>query len=166
MLSIGFNALRLADDFRRTGQNARANEILHFIIDKYPEFFQAYMSLSDFYRKDGDTAKADSVMASMESTLAVLYRHNPSSLFYMQDLGLAKYYRGDTDGGLALLWQSFNANPNSSHAYRKLMQVLFETRRTSDILRASQMHAEYKMNRGDPLVQQILGQSDLLRQEP
>jgi hypothetical protein len=46
------------------------------------------------------------------------------------------------------------------------MQVLFETRRTSDILRATQMHAEYKMNRGDPLVQQILGQSDLLRQEP
>lgn len=166
MLTLGFNALRLADDFRRSGQNARANEILHFIIEKYPEFFQAYMSLSDFYRKDGDTAKADSIMADMESTLADLHRHNPSSLFYMQDLGLAKYYRGDTDGGLALLWQSFNANPNSSYAYRKLIQVLFDTRRTSDILRATQMHAEYKMNRNDPLVQQIMGQSELLRQQP
>ena len=46
MLSIGFNALRIADDFRRSGQIQKAYDILHFTLEKYPEFFQGYMSLS------------------------------------------------------------------------------------------------------------------------
>ena len=159
MLTLGFNALRIYDEFQRTGQKERGLEMLHFIVDKYPEFFQAYVTLSQEYKKDGDTAKADSVLAGMERTLADLHRRNPSSLFYIQDLGLAKYYRGDVEGGLALLWEAFDANPNSAYAYRKLMQVLFDTKRSSEIIKATQMYAAYKINLSDPLVRSVLDMS-------
>jgi len=158
-MSLGFNALRIADEFQRTGRQPEAEKFLQFIIDKYPEFFQTYVTLSQMYKKDGDTAKADTVLAEMENTLADLHRRNPSNPFYTQDLGLAKYYRGNTDEALKLLWASFDANPNSGYGYRKLMQVLLDTRRTADMYRATEMYAHYKINRSDPLVQQILRES-------
>ncbi len=159
MMSIGFNALRISDEFQRTGRQQEAEQFLEFTLGKYPEFFQTYITLSQMYKRDGDSAKADSVMARMENTLADLHRRNPSSLFYTQDLGLAKYYRGNIDEALRLLWESFDANPNSGYAYRKLMQVLLDTRRSADMVRATQMFANYKINRNDPLVQQILKES-------
>jgi tetratricopeptide (TPR) repeat protein len=166
MQGLGFNSLRIFDEFVRTGQKEKAIDILQFTIEKYPEFFQTYITLAQFYRREGDSARADQVLLNMENTLADLHRRNPWNLFYIQDLGLAKYYRGDVEGGLKLLWQSFEANPNSGYAYRKLMQVLFDKQRTAEIIKATQMFANYKINRSDPLVQQVLRESEYLKESP
>ena len=166
MMSLGFNALRIADEFQRTGRQEEAKQFMLFTVDKYPEFFQSYITLSQMYKRDGDTAKADAILAQMENTLADLHRRNPSSLFYTQDLGLAKYYRGNTEDALKLLWESFEANPNNGYAYRKLMQVLFDTKRSTEIYKATQMFANYKINRSDPLVQQILRESGNMKESP
>ncbi|SYZ74649.1 conserved membrane hypothetical protein [Candidatus Zixiibacteriota bacterium] len=160
MLAFGFNALRVADELQRTDQAEKARDFLRFIIDKYPEFFQSYSTLAQMYKKAGDTAAADDVLKEMVKNLSELHRVNPSNLFYTQDLGLAKYYTGDVEGGLALLWEAFDADPNSGYAYRKLVQVLYETKRTSEIMKATQMFADYKINRKDPLVQQLLGPTE------
>jgi len=157
MLTLGFNALRLADEFRRSNQMDKAYDILHFIIKKYPEFLQAYQSLGEFYKREGDTAKADSLLAEAEKVISDLYRRNPKSQFYLSDLGIIKYYRGDIQTGLDLLWKAFNLNRNSSYGYHKLAQILYEARRMNDLISATRMHAEYGYNRSDPLVQQILG---------
>jgi hypothetical protein len=157
MLSLGFNALRIADEFRRTGQTERAKEMLRFSIDKFPEFLQSYSTLSDIYKQEGDTGSADSVMAEAEKMIGIFSEKNPSNTFYLSDLGLVKYYRGKIEDGLDILWRAFRMNPNNGYAYRKLFQVLYETRRTTELIKATQMHAEYKVNLTDPLVQQVLG---------
>lgn len=159
MLTFGYNTLRIAEEFRRTGQPERAKEILRFTISKYPEFMQTYLDLAQMYRRAGDSLTADSITTSMEQTLETLHKKNPGSLFYTQDLGLAKYYRGAVDSGLALLWEAFYADPGSSYSYHKLIPVLYELRRSSDIIRATELFADYKVNRTDPLVQQIIGQT-------
>jgi tetratricopeptide (TPR) repeat protein len=166
MMGLAFNALRITDELQRVGRPEEAKSFLLEITDKYPEFFQTYVTLSQIYKKEGDTAKATAILVRMENTLTALLKRNPSSLFYMQDLGLAKYYQGKTEEALKYLWAAFEANPNSGYAYRKLMQALIEIQRNSDIIRATRMHANYKINRGDPLVQQILSQTNLLRDTP
>lgn len=157
MLSLGFNALRLAGEFRRSGQLDKSKEMLEFIIDKYPEFLQAYKTLADYYESEGDTVKADSLLINFDKIATELIEKSPNSQFYLSDLGLARHYQGKTDESLELLWEAFKLNPNSGYAYRKLAQVLYEAHRFSDLLRATQMHADYKINRNDPMVQQFLG---------
>jgi len=159
MLVVGFNAIRLANEFRTTGQMDRANEILEFIIEKYPEFYQSYSMLAEMAEQQGDTARDDSILQSYEETLTMWLEKSPANLFYMSDLGLVKHHRGKTEEGLSFLWRAFEANPNSGYAYRKLMQVLYETRNSSDLYKATKMHANYKVNLNDPLVKQILGGS-------
>jgi len=157
LLTMGFNALRIAEEFRRSGDTDKAKDMLNFIIEKYPEFFQSYLLLGNIYREEGEMAKADSVLQSLEVTLVELHENNPANIFYLQDLGMVKHYLGRSDEGLQYLWAAFEMNPNSGYAYRKLMQVLLELQRGSDMYRATQMHANYKINRTDPLVQQVLG---------
>jgi tetratricopeptide (TPR) repeat protein len=128
------------------------------IIDKYPEFIQSYTSLAQAYKKRGDTAAANDLLNKMEAAQQHFFEKNPDNLMYMQDLGVAKYYNGKVQEGLDLLWEAFRANPNSNYAYQKLIQVLYELRRSNDIIRATQMYSDYKINRSDPIVQQIMEQ--------
>jgi len=157
MLAVGFNAIRLANEFRTIGELDKADDILRFIIEKYPEFYQAYTSLADLTRIQGDTAAADSVLQSAEEVLAMLHEKNPQNQFYLSDLGLVKYDRGKVEEALPILWEAFKMNANSGHAYRKLIQALYGTRNSRDLYEATKMHGDYKVNRNDPLVQQILG---------
>jgi hypothetical protein len=157
MLAIGFNAIRLANEFRATDRIDQAYDILNFIIKKYPEFYQGYSSLSELYQWQGDTIKADSVLQSAEEVLTMLHEKNPENQFYYSDLGLVKLHRGKMEEALPILWEAFEMNANSGYAYRKLMQALYDTRNSNDIYRATKMHGDYKVNRTDPLVQQILG---------
>ncbi len=157
MLAIGFNAVRLANEFQTTGQMDKAFDILNFIIEKYPEFYQAYSMLADMDRQQGDSSEADSVLHSAEDELTMLNHKNPDNQFYLSDLGLVKFNLGKTEEALPILWEAFDIDPNSGYAYRKLMQVLYDTRNSADLYRATKMHGDYKANRNDPLVQQILG---------
>jgi len=156
-LSLGFNAIRVATEFNRTGQTDKAKDLLNLIIDKYPEFFQSYEALANIYRSEGDTSRADSLYVKMERVLTDLVERNPENQFYLQDLGLAKHFLGKEEEALEYLWRAFDLNPNSSYAYRKLVQYLYDVKRMSDIARATQRFADYKVNRNDPLVQQLLG---------
>jgi hypothetical protein len=166
MLTLGFNVIRIADEFRKTGQMDRALEFLEFILDKYPEFYLGYQTLAEFLRQVDDSAGADSVLLSAEETLSMLLEKSPQNLFYMADLGMAKYHLGKVEEGAGLLWKAFEANPNDANAYRKLMQLLWETRRAGDLLRATKMHAEYKVHLTDPLVQQVLGSAQKMSTPP
>ena len=98
--------------------------------------------------------------------MTAFYDSNPENLFYLQDLGVAKVELGRMrtdpgmiEEGIRLMWRAFESNPNSSYAFRKLVSVLSQTRRYSDMQRAAQMFAEYKINLGDPLLQSLLGTS-------
>ena len=157
LLSLGFNAQRVAQEYRVRGNMDKAKEILRLMIDKYPEFFQSYITLSEYYEEEGDTLRADSVLVRMETTLAELLEKNPKSQFYMMDLGLAKHYLGKDEEALTLLWDAFRMNPNSSYAYRKLFQFLFDMKRYSELYTATQMFSSYKRNLSDPIVQEVLG---------
>jgi len=163
MLAVGFNALRLADAFQRGGDKERAYHILEMMIEKYPEFYQAYSTLSAYTLQEGDTTRADALLIQAEDYLTMLNEKNPENLFYLSDLGLSKFHQGKIEEGLENLWQAFEANPSNGYGYRKLMQALYETRRSGDIIRATQWHAEYKNNLNDPMVKQILGGSQGMR---
>ncbi|MCP4703086.1 MAG: hypothetical protein GY865_17200, partial [candidate division Zixibacteria bacterium] len=156
MLTLGFNAVRIYQEFMRQDRIDDAAEVLEFTIEKYPEFFQCYPLLSDLYRQQGDSAKAQDLLLQMETTMTELYETNPNNQFYIQDLGLAKHNLGKTDEALELLWRGFEINPSSGYAYRKLIQYLFDVKRMTDIVRATRMFANYKRNLADPLVQEIL----------
>ncbi len=157
MMTFGFNALRIAEEFRRTDRMDRAREMLTFIIDKYPEFFQSYMTLAGYYDMDGDTAAADSVLMQLEGVMTTLHENNPGNIFYIQDLGLVKHYLGRSEEGLAYLWKAFEMNSSNGYGYQKLMRVLYDLQRSSEMVRATKMHANYKRNLQDPMVKQLLG---------
>ncbi|MEW5923263.1 MAG: DUF2723 domain-containing protein [Candidatus Zixiibacteriota bacterium] len=156
MLALGFNAIRLASEFWKTGQQDKAFDILQFIIEKYPEFLQSYVTYHDYLRELGDTAKADSVLNSFEPVVTELIRKDPQSQFYVGDLGLLRFYQDRTDEALALLWEAFDINQSSGPAYRKLAGALIESKRYTELVKATQLHADYKNNRNDPLVRQVL----------
>jgi len=155
-LSLGFNALRLANELNMQGRDDEAISLLQMITKRYPEFYQTHEFLADLYKSKGDTAKALAVMENLENILTELHEKNPENQFYMMDLGSTKSYLGKQDEALDLMWGGFELNANNSYAYRKLVQYLFDRQRMRDIIRATQMFAEYKINRNDPLVQQII----------
>jgi len=61
------------------------------------------------------------------------------------------------DEGIQLLWDAFNLNQNNGYSFRKLITVLGNQQRYSDIQKAPQKHAKYKMNMQDPALRQLLG---------
>jgi len=156
MMTLGFNALRIANEFRKTNQIDRFKDMLEFTIRKYPEFLQSYATLADYYRQEGDSARADSILASFQDVIENLLEKDPKSQFYLGDLGLVEHYRGNSEQGVQHLWEAFRLNMSNGHAYHKLAQTLFETRRMTDLYNATMMYADYKNNLNDPLVQQIL----------
>ncbi len=156
MLGLGFNAVRIADDSYRSGDTARAMDILEFIIEKYPEFLQAYSLLAKYYRDAGDSAQAEALLDKAEENLLVLIEKDDESQFYLSDYGLLLHDRGRTEEALPYLWKAFEINKNSGHVFHKLTQVLYEAGRGTDLINATKMHADYKVNRNDQMVQQIL----------
>ncbi len=163
-VGVGINAVRVFDELNRTGQKAQAIALGEKMITVYPEYWQTYLLLADLYEKEGDTARADQLFQQLHDTLAAFYESNPENLFYLQDLGLAKVELGNRQSnpalvgeGIDLVWEAFEGNPNSNYAFRKLFSILSQQRRYSDIQRAAQMFAEYKINRNDPVLQSILG---------
>jgi hypothetical protein len=103
-------------------------------------------------------------MWRLHDTLVAFKESNEENLFYRADLGMIKVQIGSEQGrqemiedGLALMWDAFEDNPESSHTFRKLATVLGNQRRVQDIQRAVTMHANYPRNREDPYVQQLLG---------
>jgi len=156
MLALGFNAIRLVAEFWRTDQREKAFEMLEFTIEKYPEFLQSYVTYHDYLKEMGDSARADSVMNSFEPIVTELIDNNPGSQFYLADLGLLRFYQGRNEEALETLREAFHMNRNSGPTYRKLAGALIELKRYSDLMQATQLHADYKNNRNDPLVRQIL----------
>ncbi len=163
-LGYGVTGVRLFDELLQSGDTTRAMNLAQHLIDSYPEYWQSYLLLSDIYMTRGDTTKADQLIQQLHDTLTAFHESNKENLVYEQDLGVAKVelgMRNDDqaliDEGLSLLWSAFEANANSVYSFRKLITVLNNQRRYSDMRRAAQMHGNYKMNLSDPLVQSLLG---------
>jgi len=166
-VGIGINAVRIFDGLNRAGQKEQAIALAEKMITVYPEYWQMYLLLADLYEKQGDSTRADQLFQQLHDTLTAFYDSNPENLFYMQDLGLAKVELGNKRSdpalvgeGIDLVWEAFEGNPNSSYGFRKLFSILSQQRRYSDIQRAAQMFAEYKINQNDPVLQSILGTSN------
>jgi hypothetical protein len=163
-VTMGVNATRVHDELMRAGDTVRAVAILEKMLKVYPEYWQSALILSQIYDRRGDSAKTDSVMQLVHDSLTSFLASNPENLFYSQDLGLMKVELGRrkadeqmVDRGIALLWESFEANPNNTFSFRKLIAVLQQRRQFQEMQRAAMMHAEYKRNLEDPFVRQILG---------
>ncbi len=164
---IGVASTRVAEEL--LGENLPAATdsglaILNHMVKVYPEYWQSYLVLAEHYEKLGDTTRADSVQQLLHSTLAAFRQKDPTNLIWMQDFGLAKLdisrrtkNAAMADDAIALLWESFNANPNNSISFRKLISGLSQVGRNSELVRAAQMHAQYKINANDPYLNSILG---------
>jgi len=163
-LGYGVNAVRIFDELMRQGDTTKAKTILEKIINVYPEYWQSYALLGDYYEKQGDSTVLDSLMLQLRDTLNAFIETNPANLFYIQDLGLTKLELGKkqrdkalVDEGIKNLWEAFNLNQNNGYSFRKLITVLGNQQRYSDIQKAAQLHARYKMNMQDPALRQLLG---------
>jgi len=166
-MANGVNAIRVYDELMRRGDEDKAVKLAEKMIREYPEYWQTYMLLGDYFEKKGDSAASQQLLVQLHDTLSAFRDSNQQNLFYMADLGLAKVYLGQfikdqfmIDQGIDLLWQAFRANPNSSHAFRKLVTILSQSRRYSDMREAANLFAEYKVNLADEYLQSILGFSD------
>ncbi len=163
-LSVGVNGVRIYDDLIRKGDTTRAMQIAEKVIEVYPEYWQTYILLADIYKKRGDSTKAEALLYQLHDTLEIFLESNPQNIFYRQDLGLAKLqiakFNDDLamkDEGLNLLWQGFKENPNSNYAFRKLITALSQNARGAEMVEAAKLFGEYKINRNDPIYQQIMG---------
>ena len=161
---LAMSSLRVFDELVQRGDRERAEALMNRFITAIPEFWQAYVSMAELYGRDGDTARALQTFRQLHDTLAGFLKSNPRNQFYMQDLGTAKIeiglLTGDQDmidEGVRLVWEGFEINLSSGLAFRKLFTVLRKAGRSSELIEATRLHAEYKRNRSDPLVQSVLG---------
>ncbi len=162
-IGVGINAVRLFDEFSRDGRKEKAKVLGEKLVAEYPEYWQIYLLLSDLYRQEGDTVRADQLVQQLHDTLTAFLASNPENLYYQQDLGMAKVELGTrlnqpdlVQAGIELTWQGFEGNPNNNYSFRKLFSILSQQRRYSDIQRAAEMFAEYKINLSDPVLQSVL----------
>ncbi|MDF1545142.1 MAG: DUF2723 domain-containing protein [bacterium] len=163
-LGMGINSVRIFGELERMGDTARAIAFAEHLIEVYPEYWQTYLLLGDLLQRNGDSTAVDRLTRQLHDTLTAFHESNPENLFYLQDLGLTKAEIGRNTGdqalineGIALLWEAFEANKNSAYGFRKLYSVLAQNGRVSDIQLAAEKFAEYKINRSDPLLQQLRG---------
>jgi hypothetical protein len=161
-LSVGMNAVRVFDALRRDGRAEESMEFISNIIDKYPEYWQATYVYSEALENAGDTTAALDAMWKLHDTLTAFLASNHENLFYMQDLGMVKVDLGRKtndstliDNGLDLMWQAFDANSNSSYAFQKLVTVLVQLQRVSELQRAVSQFEEYKINLTNPTLQRV-----------
>lgn len=176
-LSVGMNATRLFDALVKSGRVDEAKQFMARMIDVYPEYWQSTFVLADQYEMEGDTATSDQLLWKLHDTLQAFFASNEQNFFYEQDLGLVKVEIGRNksergtaagdqamveegqkliDDGVGLMWAAFEANPNNSYSFRKLVSVLSQLQRLADLRQAALQFAEYKINRSDPVLQRIL----------
>jgi len=156
MLGLGFNAVRISDDLIRSGDTARAISILHFSINRYPEFLRSYLTLGKYYQYTGDSATADSVLKSFEPVILDLIDRDSESQFYLTDYGMYLYDQGRTEEALKYLNDAFEINKNSGYAFQNLAQTLYDLQRVNELKNVTYAHAAYKMNLNNGMLQQLL----------
>jgi tetratricopeptide (TPR) repeat protein len=163
-IGLGINGTNVMQHLATNGDTTRALALGDHLINVYPEFWQTYMVMADMYDKRNDSTKSDSLYQQLVDTLTAFTAADPRNLFWRQDLGLSKFELGkrrkdqaEMDQGINLLWSAFDADPNSSYAFRKLVSVLSQAQRYEDLQRAARMFAQYKVNLTDPYLQRILG---------
>jgi hypothetical protein len=169
MLGLGFNAIRIADDFYRSGDTVRAIEILEMCVERYPEFYSAYTELAKYYREGGDSAAAQATMDKFGEVITDLVERDPESQFYLSDYGLYLHDTGNSTVGIEKLEEAFNINRNSGYAFRKLAQTLFDimgdannttayrTQAQNLLQKVTMQHAQYGANLKDPTLQRLIG---------
>lgn len=172
-VSHGVGALRVYNELVARKDTVRADSLAEKIISVYPEYWQMYMMYGTNLDQRGDSAKTTQLYQQLSDTLTSFVASNPENLFYLMDLGLIKAELGQRLGnpeqsaeGVALAWEAFEGDPNSSFAFHKLTTLLLSRQRYSDAQRAAQMHAEYRVNLSDGLVRQLLGISGDVPQVP
>lgn len=163
-ISTGINASRIFDDFMQQGDTTRALNLAERMINVYPEYWQTYVQLVDYYDRTGDSDRAMGYLTQLRDTLQSFSASNPENLFYLQDLGMANVYYGDrtqdqllVEKGINQVWEAFRGNANSSYAFRKLITLLSQHGRYDEIREAAEMFKEYKVNLNDSYLQSILG---------
>lgn len=166
-VAVGVNAGRAAEELLVTGQRQKSLDIFHKMVEVYPEHFQSFLMLGDIYDANGDSAIADSLWNLAHDTLTSFVASNPENLYYKQDLAMIKNQLGRrnsdldmTAEALALSWQAFEGNANSSFAFRKLVSIIYasgldQAEALRQIKLAADMHWEYGVNRSDPYLRQI-----------
>ena len=166
-INTGANGNRIVEELLKLGEKEKAVGLAELIIESYPEYWQTYVQLADFYKKEGDTSKTVELLTQLRDTLVAFYDSNPENLFYLQDMGLTEVYIGQETGnqsqidkGINMLWEAYNRNQNSSHAFRKLVTILAQNGRYTELREAAEKFAEYKINLNDGFLQQILGFSN------
>lgn len=165
-VGVGVNAVRLFDALLAKGDTTRAVALGEHINTVYPEYWQMYLLLGDIYDSRGDSTKTTELYSTLRDTLQSFSESNPENLFYRQDLGLTMIQIGlrtndkeQQDEGLKIIMDAFDANQNSSYAFRKAVSALSLLGRFSDIRDVGVKHAKYSINLQDGLVQQITGMS-------
>ncbi len=163
-LTIGVSASRLYEALLAQGDTARAHRVLDTMLTVYPEYWQLPFTAVEQFDARGDSGRSVGILRTISDTLSSFLAKNPNNLFYMQDLGLIKNEMGRRNNdpalikaGLDLMWKAFEANPNSSYAFRKLITALSQEGNMSEIQRAGRLFAKYKVNLNDPVLQRILG---------
>lgn len=148
----------------------RATALMDSMIVRYPEFWMNYVLMSDYYRSKNDSARGLQYLLDGEKNIAVFHEKSPDIANYAQDLGLMKHEIAKKMGAAddqdryakagELLWEGFYINMNSGMAYQKLLQYLYDRRQSSEIARASKLHAQYSINYyNNPSVKRIVDQS-------
>jgi hypothetical protein len=164
MLGSGMNSVRISEGLLARGDTVRADSLSNMLINRYAEFFQTYVSLSDRYRRNGDSTRAIELLKQAKDTLTSFVSSNKENTYYLQDLGMVNIEIGRVTADKALIaegidqmWEAFDANSNDSYTFRKLVAVLSQQGRYTDLQRAARQIAEYKIHLNDPYVQRILG---------
>lgn len=163
-VGLGVNAVKVIDELSRRGDTTRAQALAERLMRAYPEYWQIFTVVADRLDRRGDSAQAQQVLQRCIDTLRAFAESNRANLYYKQDLGLMLFEMGQRRGdnaqseeGLRLMWQAFEADRNSAYGFRKLVSSLYRLQRYDEITRAATMFSEYKVNLYDPLLQQVLG---------
>jgi hypothetical protein len=163
-IGIGIPTYRLFSELMKKADTTRALALMDHMIKIYPEYWQSYQLLSDFYEAKGDSAKAIAQWQMVHDTLDSFHKANPDNLLFLQDLGWTSIELGKRkkdqmliDQGIAYLKAGFEGNKNSAFAFRKYVMALNEQRKYAEMQAAAKEFTEYKINLGDPAAQQILG---------
>jgi len=161
---VGMSFVRPFEEMLAQGDTTRAETLMNHLTDVLPEFWQPYASLSELALARGDTGRAVAIYQKLHDTLAAFLETNPGNQYYLQDLGTAKFELGRLTGnsilkddGLRLLRKGWAIDMNSGVAFRKLVMALGQSGLNSEVIQVARQYAEYKRNRTDPLLQNILG---------
>jgi hypothetical protein len=60
------------------------------------------------------------------------------------------------EDGLAMMLKAYDADPNSTIAFRKLVSVLMQVNRPDELYQVAQKFAQYKIHMNDPYLRRIL----------